>query len=117
MTNTEPIGKIKVQEGELDVLGYIRIARDEREVMIAKIADGSYAFETKSWLLTNNRQEVSHRMRFSEKTMMMLLECMHLGAMAWKIDIEGAIRKLAESETELKFEYGGDISNIFERSK
>lgn len=109
---SEQVGTITTPEGETTVVGYLKIARDEREVVIAKLGDGSYAFETKSWLLINDRKEVRHSLRFSEKTMIMLMEVMHLGSLAWNIDMEQQIRALAESDTELQFEYGGDISGL-----
>ena len=109
---SETVGTIVTPEGEISVIGYIKIARDEREVVMVKLGDGTYGFETKSWLLANDRKEVRHSLRFSEKTMVMLMEVMHLGASAWDVDIAQQIRTLAESDTELKFEYGGDIGGL-----
>lgn len=109
MDSNKPVGKCMTPEGEMDIKAFIRIRRDEREVFVAHLSDGSFAFETKSWLLSNDRREVVHMLRFSEKTMVMLMEALHLGAGYFGVDLIKQVKALADDTGEnLTFEYGGN---------
>src|SRR5690554_1735531 len=89
-----PVGQIETPAGPVDILAFVRLSRDEREVVMVHLADGSYAFHTQSWLQENGRAKASHSLRFTEKTLIMLLEALHLGSIYFGIDVEQTIRVL-----------------------
>jgi len=103
-----PVGTVTTPDGPLDVDAFVSIKRDEREAHVVKLADGSYAFQTASWLLVNGRERVAHSLRFTEDTYVLLMEAMHLGALYFGLDIEERVRALANGKDELHFEYGGN---------
>ena len=102
------VGEIETPEGKLGVRAFIAIKRDERETVVFKLADDSFGFVTKSWLLQNERQEVTHQMRFTETTFVMLLEAMLLAADYFKLDMADGIKKLATDGNQISFECGGN---------
>lgn len=111
------VGEVETSEGKLGVKAYIGVIRDEREIKVFQLEDGSLGFVTESYLRINNREKVTHAMRFTEKTFVMLLETLHLSAIYFGIDVNTQIRALADGKNNIEFEYGGNGEFKFDEDK
>lgn len=109
------IGTAEIPEGSIEIEAYLGITKDEREVKVFKLADGSFAFETKSWLKINDRNEITHKMRFSEDTLVMLITAMFLGSSYFGIDLMSRVKAMAEGRESFNFETAGN--GKFDQSK
>jgi hypothetical protein len=105
--NKKPIGQVHTPDGMMDVLSMFRTVRDDREVTMVRMADGSIGLVTESWLRKNNREKITTTHRYTEGTLAMMLQTIMLGASYIGLDLNKMVTDMAVSGN-IEFECAGD---------
>lgn len=117
------IGKVRFPDGtEDDVISVLCVARDEREVSIAKTRSGTIIIQTKSWLLENDRELVEYIWHFTPETFQVLYEAMVIGGNYIGHDFKAESQKIHASENgKIRIMYQGngepDLGNATEAAQ
>lgn len=82
------LGTVEIAGESVEIRGLFRVFKEEREVLVVELADGSIAIETKSWLRRNDRKLVTTRAVFTRETFAMLAETIVLGSAYLEIDLK-----------------------------
>lgn len=100
-----PPGHILTPKGNVAIKGYLLFRSGERDVYLLHLEDDTFAFRTQSWLMENDRSEVTHDLRFSRSTFAMLVEALVLGSSAFGVDLQ---KHIETQSSDASVEYGGE---------